>query len=99
MPTSSSSLISTGYATGPPRTAPDDSPDHLGPGRPAARSDAGGGDRTARRAAAHLKLTAMARLEAGEPRHRELRRQVIAEYMPYAGYVASRYDAGGSPGC
>jgi RNA polymerase sigma-B factor len=66
----------------------------IGPATGPPRTALDGSDRTARRAAALVKLVAMGRLEPGEPRHSELRRQVIAEYMPYARFVAARYDAG-----
>lgn len=91
---SCSSDIRIGPATGPPRTAEAGPRNHPGTSRAANGPDVSDSGRIARRAAALASLTAMARLEPGRPRHRELRRQVIAEYMPYARHVAARYDAG-----
>jgi len=54
-------------------------------------------DRTGRGAAALLMLEGMSRLEPGDPEREELRRQVIAEHMPYARYLASRYATRGQP--
>jgi len=42
-------------------------------------------------------LEGMSRLEPGDPEREELRRQVIAEHMPYARYLASRYATRGQP--
>ena len=52
-------------------------------------------DRAGQRAATALLIERMHRLEPGDPKRTALRQQVIAEYMPYARHLASRYDFGG----
>ena len=64
-------------------------------GRPPAAWDHQGRDRTSQRAAALLMLEGMGRLEPGDPEREALRRQAIAEYMPFARHLASRYAPGG----
>ena len=59
--------------------------------------DRSGRDRSAQRAAELLMLEGMHRLDSGDPERAPLRRQVIAQYMPYARYLASRYDSGHIP--
>lgn len=42
-------------------------------------------------------IEAMSRLDPGDPEREGLRRQVIADHMPYARFLASRYASGGQP--
>jgi RNA polymerase sigma-B factor len=57
--------------------------------------DRAGRDRAGQRAAALRMLDLIHRLEPGDPERETLRDQVIADHMPYARYVASRYDMRG----
>ena len=57
--------------------------------------DRRGRDRTVQRAAALIMLVRMHQLKQTDPEYAILRAQVIDEYMPYARYLAARYDAGG----
>ena len=64
-------------------------------GRDRGRSRDQSRDRTGQRAAAMLMLEGMYRLKPSDPEREELRRQVIAEYMPFARNLSSRYATGG----
>jgi RNA polymerase sigma-B factor len=86
--------VSELHAAAPPPPARD-LPQNGGAVRATRSHDRGGRDHTEQRAAALLMLTRMHRLDPGDPEHRRLRDQVIAEYMPYARHLAMRYAAGG----
>jgi RNA polymerase sigma-B factor len=58
-------------------------------------TDDQGDDDVVRRALALRMLERLARLEPGDPRRAALRDEVIAQYMPYARYLASRYGIRG----
>ena len=61
------------------------------PGHTASGLDRRGRDRTDQRAAALLMVEAMHLCAAGDPQRAVLRDQVVAEYLPFARYLASRY--------
>jgi RNA polymerase sigma-B factor len=73
-------------------------PQRLIAGRAPHGHDRRGRDWAARRAAALRKLVRMRQVEPGGPEHRALRELVIAEYMPYASYLALRYAPVGRGG-
>ncbi|HEV2636012.1 MAG TPA: SigB/SigF/SigG family RNA polymerase sigma factor [Actinocrinis sp.] len=77
-------------------TCPVDSAPAFEDGPPVVR-DREGRDRTGQRAAAQSMIERLSRLERGAPDHEELRCQVIAEYMPFARHLASRYSSGNQP--
>jgi RNA polymerase sigma-B factor len=89
-----------GHPRGSPRPAsrPDGTPRNQDPGaRSAAAARAPARERGEPEAAAQDLLVRMHRLDVGDPRRARLREQAIAEYMPFAGRVASRYFNRGQP--